>query len=242
LPPGKTPWPNQDRRGRTRAAATRYRVRVAFRGWPAEALEFYEGLEADNSKTYWTAHKDVYERHVRGPMLALLAELEPEFGAGKLFRPYRDVRFSPDKSPYKTVMGASLAGGGYVQLSARGLGAASGMYVMAPDQLERYRRAVADDRTGERLAAIVAEVERRHGGEVAGHDRLRTAPRGYPRDHPRIALLRQKGIVVWKQWPVEPWLGTGAAKRRVVDFLRTARPLHEWLATHVGPSTVTESR
>jgi uncharacterized protein (TIGR02453 family) len=208
---------------------------VAFRGWPAEALEFYEGLEADNSKSYWTEHKDTYERHVYAPMVELLAELEPEFGAGKIFRPYRDVRFSADKSPYKTAIGATLERGGYVQLSARGLAAGSGMYMMAPDQLARYRRAVAEDATGEPLQAIVARLRGR-GSDVTGHDRLKTAPRGYPNDHPRVELLRYKGVVVWKEWPAAAWLGTASAKRRLVEFLRAAVPLNEWLATHVGPS------
>jgi uncharacterized protein (TIGR02453 family) len=208
---------------------------VAFRGWPAEALEFYDGLEADNSRTYWTAHKDIYERDVRGPMVELLAELEPEFGEGRIYRPHRDVRFSPDKSPYKAAIGASLAHGGYVQLSARGLAAGRGMYLLAPDQQERYRRAVADDVSGTLLQAV-ADNLRRRGIELAGHDRLKTAPRGYPRDHPRVELLRYKGIIAWRQWPVAAWLGTAAAKRRVVEFLRAATPLNEWLASHVGPS------
>src|SRR5207302_3398834 len=126
-----------------------------FRGWPAEAIEFYEGLEADNSKAYWQDHKDVYETLVRGPMDELLAELAAEFGEGKVFRPYRDVRFSADKSPYKTAMGATLGKGGYIQLSSAGLGCGSGMYVMAPDQLERYRRAVGEDATGRQLVKLV---------------------------------------------------------------------------------------
>ena len=128
---------------------------MAFNGWPAEALEFYEGLAADNSRAYWTAHKASYERDVHAPMAALLAELEAEFGEGKIFRPYRDVRFSADKSPYKTAIGATLAGGGYIQLSASGLAAGRGMYQMAPDQLERYRRAVAGDHTGEQLSKVM---------------------------------------------------------------------------------------
>jgi uncharacterized protein (TIGR02453 family) len=208
---------------------------VAFRGWPAEALEFYEGLEADNSKSYWTAHKDTYERDVYAPMVELLAELEPEFGAGKIFRPYRDVRFSADKSPYKTAIAATLERGGYIQLSARGLAAGSGMYMMATDQLARYRRAVAEDATGEPLQAIVTKLRRR-GNEVMGHEQLKTAPRGCPNDHPRVELLRYKGIVVWREWPAAAWLGTAAAKRRVVELLRAAVPLNEWLATHVGGS------
>jgi uncharacterized protein (TIGR02453 family) len=209
---------------------------VAFRGWPAEALEFYEGLAADNSKTYWTDNKATYEQKVLAPMGELLAELEPEFGTGKIFRPNRDVRFSADKSPYKTAIGAVLERGGYVQLSADGLAAGSGMWQMAADQLERFRRAVADDAGGEALEKIILEIER-HRVEVGGHDTVKTAPRGYPRDHPRIDLLRNKSLVAWTQWPVAAWLGTAAAKRRVVDFLRTTRPLRDWLDQHVGPST-----
>jgi uncharacterized protein (TIGR02453 family) len=212
---------------------------VTFRGWPAEALEFYEGLAADNSKTYWTANKATYDGKVLAPMTELLAELEPEFGTGKIFRPNRDVRFSADKSPYKTAIGAVLAHGGYVQLSANGLAAGSGMWMMAADQLERYRRSVADDASGAELEKIIAAIQR-HDIEVSGHDTLKTAPRGYPRDHPRLDLLRHKGLVAWKQWPVAAWLGTTAAKHRIVDFLHTTRPLAGWLDRHVGASNLPE--
>ncbi|HEY2949733.1 MAG TPA: DUF2461 domain-containing protein [Micromonosporaceae bacterium] len=208
---------------------------MAFRGWPAEALEFYEGLEADNSKAYWSANKAVYEEAVYAPMAALLAELEPEFGAGKIFRPYRDVRFSADKSPYKTHIGAWLERGGYIQLSAAGLAAGNGMYMMAADQLDRYRRAVHDEGTGEQLRALMEEVADK-GIRVGGHEQLKTAPKGYPRDHPRVHLLRNKGVVAWREWPVAPWLGTAAAKRRVVEFFRVCQPLNDWLDAHVGPS------
>lgn len=207
---------------------------MAFAGWPAEAIEFYEGLEADNSKSYWQAHKDVYEGEVKAPMEALLAELAPEFGEGRIFRPNRDLRFSPDKSPYKTAMGAMVGDAGYVQISARGLGAGSGYYMMASDQLDRYRRAVADDGTGGELSGIVAEA-REKGLEITGHDTLKSAPRGYSKDHPRIDLLRCKGLIAWVEWPVGPWLGTAEAKDRLVEFLRATRPLNAWLDTHVGP-------
>ena len=212
---------------------------MAFRGWPAEANEFYEGLEADNSKAYWQAHKAVYDAAVKGPMDELLAELAGEFGAGRIFRPNRDVRFSHDKSPYKTAMGATLAGGGYVQLSASGLGAGTGMYVMAPDQLDRYRRAVAAERTGGELAAMVKRLAK-SGIEVSAHESLKTAPKGYPKDHPRIDLLRQKGLISWKQWPVGAWLGTRKAIERVVEFLRTSKTVNDWLDANVGESTLPE--
>ncbi len=214
---------------------------MGFRGWPVEAIEFYEGLEADNSRAYWQDHKAIYERDVKGPMEELLAELADEFGEGKIFRPYRDVRFSADKSPYKTAMGASLSRGGYVQLSSAGLGAGTGMYMMAPDQLERYRQAVAEDRTGLPLAKLVASANKA-GIEVTAHESLKTAPKGYPKDHPRIGLLRQKGLITWKQWPVGAWLGTRQAYTRVVAFLRASRPLNGWLDEHVGPSILPGDR
>jgi uncharacterized protein (TIGR02453 family) len=197
-----------------------------------EALEFYEGLEADNSKTYWQRNKNVYETIVRAPMDELLSELEPRWGEGKVFRPYRDVRFSADKSPYKTHL-AALVGDGYIQLSANGLAAGAGRWEMTSDQLEQYRKAVDEDRSGKKLEGIVAKA-RAAGLDVTGHGALKTAPRGYPKDHPRIELLRFKGLVVWRDWPARPWLGTRAAKDRVVEFLKSSEPLTGWLRANVS--------
>jgi len=213
---------------------------MSFDGWPEEALEFYEGLAADNSKAYWTAHKAVYEDAVLRPMTGLLEELAAEFGEAKIFRPYRDVRFSADKSPYKTHIGAVI-GRGYVQLSAEGLAAGSGMYGMSPSQLDRYRQAVVSERCGPELEQVIAGIER-HGIGVSGRDVLKTAPRGYPADHRRIGLLRYKGVVAWNQWPVEPWLETAAARDRVVGFLRATRRLSSWLDTYVGAPAAHETR
>ncbi|MEA2844032.1 MAG: hypothetical protein QOJ69_1703 [Actinomycetota bacterium] len=210
---------------------------MAFKGWPAEALEFYDGLEADNSKAYWQEHKAVYDEMVKGPMDELLAELAPEFGPGKVFRPNRDVRFSADKSPYKTAMGATVGEAGYVQLTAKGLGAGRGMWIMAADQLERYRSAVAADATGDELVGIVDAI-RAARIDVTGHHRLKTAPKGYPSDHPRIELLKNKGLIAWKDWPAGAWMGKRSAKDRVVEFLRTSRPLSGWLDANVGASTL----
>jgi uncharacterized protein (TIGR02453 family) len=211
---------------------------MTFRGWPAEALEFFEGLEADNSKTYWQTNKHVYENYVRAPMEELLKELEPDWGEGRIFRPYRDIRFSRDKSPYKTNIAATV-GDGYVQLTARGMGAGCGMWHMATDQLDRYRTAVDAKRSGEALARIV-ETARAAGADVAGHDELKTAPRGYAKDHPRIEMLRWKGLVTWRDWPAGPWLGTRRAVSRVEEFFELSRPLNDWLNKHVGPSTLPE--
>ena len=214
---------------------------MTFHGWTDAALDFYEGLEIDNSRGYWQAHKKVYDEQVRGPMEALLAELCDEFDDAKIFRPHRDIRFSADKTPYKTNVGATLANHGYVQVSAGGLAVASGTYVFATDQLARYRRAVALDLTGEALAKIVDDV-RAAGLTITAAGTLTTAPRGYSRDHPRIELLRMKGLVTWKEWPIEPWLATAQAKDKVVAVLRASVPLVKWLDGHVGASELERSQ
>jgi uncharacterized protein (TIGR02453 family) len=202
---------------------------MPFTGWPVEAVEFYEGLEADNSRTYWHDHRSVYDTCVKAPMEALLAEL----GGGKVFRPNRDVRFSKDKSPYKLNCAAHLSNGGYVSVSADGLFVGSGLYMPDAAALRRFRAAVDDDRSGVELVSIV-DALRRGGYEVGAHEVLKTAPRGFPADHPRIDLLRHKGLVMSKSWAVGAWLGTKKAKARVVTALEAARPLRDWLDRHVG--------
>jgi uncharacterized protein (TIGR02453 family) len=207
---------------------------MAFSGWADEALAFYDGLEADNSKSYWTSHKAVYDSAVLKPMTDLVEEVAAELGGEtKIFRPYRDIRFSQDKTPYKTHIGATIGHSVYVQFSADGLGAGAGMWHMEAEQLTRYRAAVADDASGERLTDIIAAIEK-DGHEIHGHDSLKSAPRGYPADHPRVALLRHKGLTSWHHWTPEPWLATAKAKDRVLAFQRSSAPLVDWLRDHVG--------
>jgi uncharacterized protein (TIGR02453 family) len=205
---------------------------VAFRGWPVEAVEFYEGLLADNSKTYWQAHKKTYDEDVKAPMEALLTELAPVWGPGKIFRPYRDVRFSADKTPYKTHIGALLEGGGYIQLGADGLATGCGVWHLDGDGLKRYRAAVDDDKSGAEVVGLVDEL-RGQGIDVISREALKTVPRGFDREHPRSDLLRNKGLAAWKSWPVGAWLGTAKARARVEEFLTAARPLNDWLDRHV---------
>jgi uncharacterized protein (TIGR02453 family) len=212
---------------------------VTFRGFGERLIDFYEGLEADNSKAYWSDHKAIYDEHVHAPMVALLAEMAGEFGDGKVFRPYRDVRFSKDKTPYKTHCGGIVSGrrglgGYYVQVSADGLMVACGYYETNSDQVERYREAVADDRRGRELDRRLVALDR-DGFEIAG-TRLKTRPRGYEADHPRIDLLRHKTLYGQRRWPPDDWLHTAEAAKVVRDAWRKLGPLNEWLDDHVGAS------
>ena len=207
-----------------------------FEGIPLAALDFYEDLEHHNSREWWAAHRDVYEREVRVPMEALAAGLEEEFGPAKAFRPYRDVRFSPDKSPYKTHQGivvATASGmGWYVQVSAEGLMTAAGWYDGTPSQLARYRRAFDGGASGEALRRVVDGL-REDGYDVDG-DRLKTRPRGVAPDHPRLDLLRHRSLTAERQHGAPEWLPTPGTLDRVRADWRAYRPLLEWLGEHVG--------
>jgi uncharacterized protein (TIGR02453 family) len=206
-----------------------------FEGWPEEAQRFFIGLELDNSKAYFEPRRATYERCVRGPMLLLLAAVEEEFGPGKVFRVNRDIRFSADKSPYKTNIAATAGEngrGGYVSLSAKGLFVASGWYQLDKAQLERFRRAVGQDGSGAKLGDVVGRLEG-DGYEVHG-EALKVVPRGFERDHPRARLLRHKGLIVASTYGLQPWLGTPAALEKVVAVWRAAEPLLGWFETNVG--------
>jgi uncharacterized protein (TIGR02453 family) len=204
-----------------------------FTGFPVAALDFYEDLEADNSKAFWAAHKAVYDDCVRGPMLALLTELEPEFGTGKAFRPYRDVRFSKDKAPYKTHQGGFVQTapgvGFYVQIDAAGLVVAGGFYAGSSAQVAAYRTAVDDARRGAELERLVRKL-RRDGFEIGGAQ-LKTRPRGVDPDHPRLDLLRHKALTAGRSEMSPPWLDSARTLDEVRDAWRRFRPLVEWLAS-----------
>jgi uncharacterized protein (TIGR02453 family) len=202
---------------------------------------FYEGLEADNTKTYWTRHKADYDAHVKGPLQALVDELAAEFGPAKIFRPYRDVRFSNDKTPYKTHQGAVVhpegrgAGGWYVQISAEGLMVSGGSWRLESDQVERYRRAVADAIQGPRLQAEVDRLVA--SGFAIGGDRLSRVPAGYSADAERIDLLRHKSLHASRRWEPADWLHEREALEKVRSSWRELIRLNTWLADNVGATS-----
>lgn len=214
---------------------------MTFSGFGRGALDFFRDLAADNSRDFWHANRARYEQEVRAPLEALLQDLAAEFGEAKVFRPNRDTRFSTDKSPYKTNAAALVAGGDgaslYVSLSADGLHVGGGAYHLARDQLARFRAAVADDATGTELERIAGQL-RAAKAEVTGRTQLKTAPRGFSADHPRIDLLRQDGLVgIWAH-PPRAWLHTKEAADRVAEHWRQAAPLNAWMRAHVGPSAL----
>ncbi len=208
-----------------------------FMGFPDWGPRFYAELEQHNTRDFWAAHKDRWERDVRDPMRALLAALEPEFGPAVIFRPYRDVRFSADKSPYKTHQGAIVGPapglGYYVALDADGLTVGGGFRTHSPAQTDQYRRAVDADDDGELPRIVGTLVDQGFALEGAT---LKTRPRGYPADHPRIELLRRKELMAVTNVGTPPWLATPAALDHVRGMWRQLRPLAEWIVARCAPA------
>ncbi|HJQ06963.1 MAG TPA: DUF2461 domain-containing protein, partial [Nocardioides sp.] len=183
---------------------------MSFSGFPVAALDFYDDLEVDNTKSFWDAHKDVYNEAVKAPMVALTDALAQEFGTAKVFRPYRDVRFAKDKTPYKTHQGAFVgvgpATGWYVEVAAPGVRVGGGIYEASGERLAALRDAMAEEKTAKVLERILRDLER-GGYEVTG-ERLKSAPRGYDKDHPRIELLKMKTVLGMRSYGFEPFVHT----------------------------------
>ena len=226
-------------------ASRRRRARFQdFQGFPKQLFSFLRRLKKNNEREWFQAHKGEYEAHVKAPLEAFVREAEPELGMGKVFRIYRDVRFSKDKSPYKTAATAVFESRGcvyYLHLDPRSFFTATGSYQMSKDQRQRFYEAVVDGRKGTKLDSIVGEME--GAGYEVGGEELKTAARGYPKDHERARFLRHKGLTVSMTWkPLPAWLHGPEAGPKLMESYRDARPLNAWLEKHVGPSEESRHR
>jgi uncharacterized protein (TIGR02453 family) len=194
-----------------------------------ESTEFLAQLKADNTKAFFDGHRDVYTRAIRQPLEDLLAEAEARYGAGRVMRPNRDVRFSANKQPYRTEasMWAGTVGGVYLSLRADGLEVGGGLYDPTRDQLERARAAIdTQPLAASRLEAIVSALTAT-GFTMAGPS-LKTAPRGYDKEHPHIELLRLKHFAALRTLPVD------ASRESIRDVWNGIEPLIQWADTFVG--------
>lgn len=208
---------------------------MGFAGFPPGMVAFYTELAANNEREWWKANIDRYRQDVDEPVDRLVGELEQSFGPIKRFRPYRDVRFSADKRPYQehTSFATERPGGVlYVQLGASGAVIAGGRWQPSPGELRRFRVLADDPSTA---AAIDRELAARaeDGLVVDDESGLKTAPRGYPRDHPRLDLLRMTRLAVSTRLPAGPWLQTEEALETITRLWASADRWNEWLGQHV---------
>jgi len=189
------------------------RTDSGFPGFPKEALRFLRQLKKNNNREWFQANKSVYETKVRGPMVELLMALQPHLRRiapeipydprKAIFRIYRDIRFSADKSPYKTHISAFLApklpsgctsAGLYLHVDPGQALIAGGLYHAPAPELLAVRQHIA--RHFKTMRKILAAPEFRKSFESIEGDELSRVPRGFPSDHPAADLLRHKDFVV----------------------------------------------
>lgn len=191
-------------------------MKSPFSGFPPEALKFLRGLKKNNNRDWFESHKQTYLESVKAPMEELVTAISTALGRfapayvtepkKAIFRIYRDTRFSPDKTPYKTHTGALFSradlpknqgAGFYFHVSTQELGIAGGAYSPAPDQLLALRNHFAENHEQFRkLSAAKALVNA--VGEIQG-EKLARAPKGFSPDHPAVDLLRGKQWYFWRE-------------------------------------------
>jgi uncharacterized protein (TIGR02453 family) len=221
-----------------------------FDGFADREGRFFRALARNQKRDWFEAHRREYEQGWLGPMKALLTEIreriDPFFrnhvlAQPKVFRIYRDVRFSKDKSPYKTHIGGYIAldGSGqgpsaaaplYLHIAADELFVAAGQYMMDGEQLARFREAVLDERRGTALAAILRTLTR-GGFAVGSHETLQRVPRGFDAGHPRADLLRRKGLIVTFPDLPRRLLVSDELVAWLVRHTKRAAPLVDWVAS-----------
>ena len=213
---------------------------TTFDGWPVEAPALLAEIAADNRADRWPALRERHAALVRGPTLALAAELAAEFGPVRVFRPHVTRRFRPDAPPLRVdTGGVARSPGGCalaVVLSAAALTVTVGHWQFDRDQRSRYRAAVDAAGSGEELACLLTRLAA-DGLSPDPEGELRATPRGWRPDHPRIALARRRGLQVVRRWELGPWVSTPEPLERVRAAWRAAAPLVRWLDTHVGPAS-----
>jgi uncharacterized protein (TIGR02453 family) len=213
---------------------------MTFEGFNPDAIQFFRELGENNNRDWWLANKARYEANVRQPILDLIDALGGDYGTVKTFRPNRDTRFSANKDPYKDQIAFVAYGASgnacYLQLSADRLFLAGGYWQPGKDQLERFRALVDDNKLFGDLDATIDEIAEA-GFELSQEGALKTAPRGFDPEHPRINLLRLKSLAISKSIPVQEWFFTKDALGRIRDEWDTVMVWNEWVENNIGATT-----
>lgn len=219
---------------------------MAFQGFPASGLAFLRDLGRNNDRDWFEAHRAVWDEEIIPAMLAWCGELAerlrdlmprlifvPRVG-GSLYRLNRDIRFSRDKSPYKTHVAALLWEGGekhdapgvYLHVSPGEVIFGGGLYVFEEGRLDRYRKLLQGD-AADRLELALKRAKK--SGLKPDGEKLQRAPRGFDPEGPYADLAKYKGLVVGKTVQPAGWLHTREALERSEAMARAYAPLHSWL-------------
>jgi uncharacterized protein (TIGR02453 family) len=217
-----------------------------FEGFPREGIDFMKRLKRNNNRPWFEKHRQEYESFVKLPMQSAIAALQPHFERfapefdvnpkRSLFRIYRDVRFSKDKTPYKTHAAAHFVlrgkpkgvegSGYYLHIEPGEVFLGGGIYMPDGDQLKKIRRAIAD--YADQFLTITRHPKfKKTFGTLQG-EKLQRVPQGYEPDHAMAEWLKFKQFFVWVEWPESRCLKKGFVAE-VSDVFEAAGPLVRFL-------------
>ena len=217
-----------------------------------ELFQFLLDLRANNNRQWFNANKDCYNKHVKEPLLRFIEDFEqplhaisehfvadPRVNGGSMFRIYRDVRFSKDKSPYKTQAAAQFrheagktahAPGFYLHLAPGEVGAGVGLWRPDMPTLTKIRNTIVDD--PDRWTEVSKDAGFRSVFSLVGES-LKRAPKGFDPDHPQIEDLRRKDHIAWVDFDEEEATSPGFLEE-FADVCRQSVPYMGFLTTAVG--------
>jgi uncharacterized protein (TIGR02453 family) len=220
-----------------------------FKGFSRQTIQFFEGLSKNNTKNWFEAHRNDYEKHVLEPARAFITamgkRLRTQFPAivavpkvnKSLFRINRDTRFSLDKSPYKTNLGIFLwegtrprmeCPGFYFHLEPPNLMLGGGLYMFPNYLFDTYRSSVVHHRYGKELAEILSKIGKKEGFQIGGKHYKRV-PAGYDPSHPNAEYLLHNGLYVGAETDVPQELYSKTLLDYCWEVYKPSFPLHRWL-------------
>ncbi|MFC2164883.1 DUF2461 domain-containing protein [Acidobacteriota bacterium] len=227
---------------------------LTFAGFSKETLSFYRQLKRNNNKAWFDRHKGEYEQYVLEPAKAFVVALgekiresipgiiaEPKINKS-IFRIYRDTRFSPDKTPYKTHLALLLWEGGlkrmecpsfYIHLEPTKLFLGMGIYIFSSKMISRFRKAVVDPEFGAQLSDIIHKINRAEGFQV-GEKHYKRVPSGFDAQHPNADLLLYRGLHVWQETSLPDDIYSEKLVQYCWEKYRPYLPLHQWLLSLIS--------
>lgn len=212
-------------------------------GIETTTIKFLKDLDKNNNRDWFQSHKEQYENTLQN-IKDVSAEVKEKLGKkdliedAKVFRIYRDVRFSKDKAPYKNNLGVhftratkKLRGGYYLHIQPGESFAGGGFWAPSPEDLKRIRDEFAfDTKPIRRITAGKTFVK--YFGTLGGEE-LKTAPSGYDRNHPGIDLIRKKQFVVMRKFSDKEVADKNFTKEVVATF-EAMRPFFDYMSEVLG--------
>jgi len=207
-----------------------------FKGFGKGLIHYYLALEENNNREWFHANRNMYDVNVALPLKALAAELETNYAPVKVFRPYRNVRFWPDLPPlneHASLIANNVGNAAYyLRVDADGILLGCGSFQPTKNQLTTFRQLADSDSGAKEIRKVLAKVQK-SGFELNSENALKSAPRGFDKDHPNIDLLRLKSLALFQHWAPPTWLYSRDCFTQITESWKSACPWVDWIRAHL---------